>query len=112
MVDYLDRGCGSTNVVLDLSLVHDRHGASRTNPKDHGKLTFTDFKRRDQPLEDRARTKTLKYTQDYANNTRSIFAPAVASTSGCIQVEFIRLLFLDAHREAEEHVKHILDMQA
>ena len=57
-----------------------------------------------------SRTKTLKYTQDYANNTRSVFASAVASTSGRLQAEFIRLLFLHAHREAEEHVKHILGM--
>jgi hypothetical protein len=100
-------GRGSTNLVLDLSFVHERHRASRANPQDHGKLTFNDFKRVDQPLKDRAGTRTLKYTQDYANNTRSIFAPAVASTSGCIQAEFIRLLFLHAHRGAEEHVKHI-----
>ena len=110
MVDYLDSGRGSTNLVLDLSFVHERHGASRANPQDNGKLIFTDFKRVDQPLEDRARTKTLRYAQDYANNTRSVFAPAVASTSGHIQAEFIWLRFLHAHREAEEHVKLILGM--
>ena len=34
MVDYLDRGrCDSTNLVLDLSFVHGRHGASRANPQ-------------------------------------------------------------------------------
>jgi hypothetical protein len=79
---------------------------SRANPRDNSTLTFHDFKRVDQPLEDRARTKTLKYTPDYANNTRSVFAPAAASTPGRIQAEFIRLLFLHAHRGAEEHPGH------
>ena len=34
----------------------------------------------------------------------------ILSTSGRIQAEFIRLLFLHAHRKAEDHVKHILGM--
>ena len=69
--------------------------------QDNGKLPFTESKRVDQPLEDRAR-ETLKYAQDYANKARSVFAPAVAST----QAEFHRLLF----RQAHQHVKHILGM--
>ena len=51
---------------------------------------------------------TLKCTQDYATNTYSVFAPAVASESGHIRAEFTRLFFLHSHREAEEHIKHIL----
>jgi hypothetical protein len=113
MIDYLDLSRDFTNLMLDLSFVHELHGASRANPQANGKLIFNDFKLLDQPLEDRARIKIYKYTQDtqdYANNTRSIFTPAVASTSGRIQAEFILLLFLHAHREAEEHVKHVLGM--
>jgi hypothetical protein len=61
MVDYLDRDLvGKTNVVLDLSIVHERHGTSRANLQDNGKLSFTDWKRVHQPLEDRARAKILK----------------------------------------------------
>ena len=45
--------------------------AAPTRKPDNGKLTFTEFQLMDQPLEDRARTKTLKYTQNYANNTSS-----------------------------------------
>ena len=67
----------------------------RDYPQDNRKkLTLTDY----QALEDRARAKILKYTQDYANNTRSVFVPAVASTSGRIR----QLLFRHAHREAEK----------
>ena len=44
MVDYLDRGrFGKPNVVLDSSIVHERHGASRANPQNN--LSFTDWKR-------------------------------------------------------------------
>ena len=39
---------------------------------------------------------------------RSIFSPAVSSTSGHIQEDFIRLPLLHARREAKEHIKHIL----
>ena len=98
MVDYLDRGRGLTNLVLDLSFVHERHGASRADPQVNGKLTFADCKRVDQPLED----KDPQYTQDYANNTRSVFAPAVASTSGRIRGMFRALeeAFAIPHRPA------------
>ena len=98
MVDYLDRGRGLTNLVLDLSFVHERHGASRADSQDNGKLTFADCKRVDQPLED----KDPQYTQDYANNTRSVFAPAVASTSGRIRGMFRALeeAFAIPHRPA------------
>ena len=82
MVDYLDRGRGLTNLVLDLSFVHECHGASRANPQDNGKLTSNDLKRVDQPVEDRAQTKTLKYSQDYKNNMRSVFVDVWSHSRG------------------------------
>ena len=42
-----------------------------------------------------------KYRADYNNNppTSVAFMPAIASTSGRLHSEFIRLLFLQSHRE-------------
>ena len=79
---YLDRSRGLTNLLLDLSFVHKRHGAS---PQDNGKLTFNDLKRMDQPLEDWAQTKTLKYTkttQTYALRLRTSKPIRLAWRSG------------------------------
>ena len=44
-----------------------------------------------------------KYRADYNNNPpRGVgFMPAIASTSGRLQSEFIRILFLQAHRETD-----------
>ena len=45
----------------------------------------------------------LKYRADYNNNPpiSTDFMPAIARTSGRLHSEFIRLLFLQAHRETD-----------
>jgi hypothetical protein len=96
--------------VLELARTHERNGACRANPEDKRKIDLTDWTRVDQHLDERAREKINRYTKDYAKNARTVFAPAVASTSGRMQSGFLRLLFLHAHREDEKHVKHILGM--
>ncbi len=55
----------------------------------------------DQSLNDAASDKKRKYRADYNNNPPSAvsFMPAIASTSGRLHSEFVRLLFLQAHRE-------------
>ena len=47
--------------------------------------------------------KTRKYRADYNNRPPSVvsFMPAIASTSGRLHSEFVRLLFLQAHRETD-----------
>ena len=80
---YLDRSRGLTNLLLDLSFVHKRHGASRASPQDNGKLTFNDLKRMDQPLEDRAQTKTLQYTK----TMRTIRAPSSHQQANPLSLE-------------------------
>ncbi len=47
--------------------------------------------------------KTDKSCADYKNNPPSVvsFMPAIASTSGRLHSEFIRLLFLQTHRETD-----------
>ena len=49
------------------------------------------------------KNKILKYRSDYNNNppTSVAFIPAMASTSGRLHSEFIRLLFLQAHQETD-----------
>ena len=50
-----------------------------------------------------AAEKKLKYRADYNNNppVSTAFMPAIARTSGRLHSEFIRLLFLQAHRETD-----------
>ena len=47
--------------------------------------------------------KVRKYRADYNNNPPNTvsFMPAIASTSGRLHKEFVRLLFLQAHRETD-----------
>jgi hypothetical protein len=57
----------------------------------------------DQSLNDAAADKIRKYRADYNNRPPSAvsFMPAIASTSGRLHSEFVRLLFLQAHRETD-----------
>ena len=57
----------------------------------------------DRSLNEAAADKIRKYRADYDNNPPSTisFMTAIASTSGRIHSEFIRLLFLQAHRETD-----------
>ncbi len=50
-----------------------------------------------------AADKTRKYRADYNNRPPSVvsFMPTIASTSGRLHSEFVRLLFLQAHRETD-----------
>ena len=57
----------------------------------------------DQSLNDAAADKIRKYRADYNNNPPNTvsFMPAIASTSGRLHSEFVRLLFLQDHRETD-----------
>ena len=57
----------------------------------------------DQSLNDAAADKIRKYRADYNNRPPSAvsFMPAIASTSGRLHSEFVRLLFLQTHRETD-----------
>ena len=54
-------------------------------------------------LNEAAADKIRKYRADYNNNPPSsvAFMPIMASTSGRLHSEFVRLLFLQAHRETD-----------
>ena len=57
----------------------------------------------DRSLIEAAANKIRKYRADYNNNPPSYvsFMPAIASTSGRLHSEFVRLLFLQAHQETD-----------
>ena len=86
--------------MLDLRIAHDRVGSS-TDPTLNGHLKYPN--NLDQSLNDAAADKIRKYRADYNNRppTRVSFMPVIASTSGRLHSEFVRLLFLQAHRETD-----------
>ena len=57
----------------------------------------------DRSINEAAADKIRKYRADYNNNPPNAvsFMPAIASTSGRLHSEFIRLLFLQSHRETD-----------
>jgi hypothetical protein len=57
----------------------------------------------DAPLRFAAQRKINTYRQHYADNQNISFLPAIMTTSSRMLGEFLRLLFLQAHRETTAH---------
>jgi hypothetical protein len=91
------------SLVLDLRIPHDRVGSS-PDPTLNGHLKYPN--NLDQSRNDAAADKIRKYRGDYNNRPPSVvsFIPAIVSTSGRLHSEFVRLLFLQAHRETDRFV--------
>ena len=87
------------DLVFDLTITHERWGET-DDPSKMSKLRHP--ANINKPLQEAARGKTAKYQSDYANDHRISFMPAVFSTSGRIDAEFLHLIFYHAHRESEE----------
>jgi hypothetical protein len=87
-------------LVLDVRIAHDRSGSS-SDPSLNGHLHYPN--NIDKSLNEAAADKVRKYRADYNNNPPSAvsFMSAISSTSGRLHSEFIRLLFLQAHRETD-----------
>ncbi len=100
LVGYLVNAVGPVPLVLDLRIAHERFGSS-SDPSINGHLNYPNDV--DRSLHEAAANKIRKYRADYNNNPpNSIsFIPAIASTSGRLHSEFVRLLFLQAHRETD-----------
>jgi hypothetical protein len=81
-------------------IVHDRVGSS-TDPTLNGHLR--DPNNLDQSLNDATADKIRKYRVAYNNRPPSAvsFMPVITSTSGRLHSEFVRLLFLQTHRETD-----------
>ena len=101
IINYLSDSAGSRNLVIDVSITHDRHGSSSAHPHLNGTLSHPDTP--DAPLNEAAKRKVNKYRNTYINNHSISFLPAITSTSSRIHGEFLRLLFLQAHRETENY---------
>jgi hypothetical protein len=97
---YLANEAGPVPLVLVLRIAHDRVGSS-ADPTLNGHLKYPN--NLDQSLNDAATEKIRKYRADYNNRPPSAvsFMPAIASTSGRLHSEFVRLLFLQTHRETD-----------
>jgi hypothetical protein len=97
---YLVNETDPVPLVLDLGMTHDRVGSS-TDPTLNGHLRYPN--KLDQSLNDVTADKIRKYRADY--NNRSLytvsFMTTIDSTSGRLHSEFVRLLFLQAHRETD-----------
>ncbi len=97
---YLANAAGPVPWVLDLRIAHDSCGSS-SNPSLNGHLHYpADI---DRTLNEAAADKILQYRADYNNRPSHAisFMPAIASTAGRLHCEFVRLLFLQAHRETD-----------
>ena len=91
---------GPVPLVVDLHIAHDRFG-SNSDPSLNGHLHYPNDI--DKSLNEAASDKIRKYCADYNHNPPSTvsFIPVIVSTSGRLHSEFIRLLFLHAHRETD-----------
>ena len=81
-------------------IVHDRFGSS-SDPSLNVPLHYPNDI--DRSINEATTDKIRKYRADYNNNPPSAvyFMPDIASTSGRLHSEFIRLLFLQSHRETD-----------
>jgi hypothetical protein len=93
---------GPVTLVLDLRIPHDRVGSS-IDPTLNGHLKYPN--NLDQSLNDVATDKIRKYRADYNNRPPSVvsFMSPIASTSGRLHREFVRLLILQDHRETDRY---------
>ena len=100
LAGYLANETGPVPLVLDLRIAHDRVGSS-ADPTLNGHLKYPN--NLDQSLNDATTDKIRKYRADYNNRppTAVSFMPVIVSTSGRLHSEFVRLLFLQAHRETD-----------
>jgi hypothetical protein len=97
---YLTNAADPVPLVLDLRIAHDRMGSS-ADPSLNGHLKYPN--NLDQSLNDASADNIRKYRADYNNRPPSpvSFMSAIASTSGRLHSEFVRLLFLQGHRETD-----------
>jgi hypothetical protein len=90
---------GMRDLIIDLAVVHEFQG-NVVHPDCHGNLRHPNP---DKVLTDKAVAKAQghdEYRPDYLRNHNKAFLPLIMSTSGRLHGEFVRLLYLLAHRRA------------
>jgi hypothetical protein len=97
---FLPDAAGRRSLVFDLSITHDRIGSS-CHVQQNGLLSHPQDL--DAPLRLAAHRKIHGYRQQYADKQNISFLPAIMTTSSSMHGEFLRLLFLQAHRETAAH---------
>jgi hypothetical protein len=97
---YLANAAGPVPLVLDLRIAHDRFRSS-SDRNLNGHLHYPNDI--DKSLNEVAVDKIQEYRSDHNDNppTAVAFMPAIGSMSGRLHSEFVRLLFLQAHRETD-----------
>ncbi len=90
---YLNNAADPVPLMLDLRIVHDCFGSS-SDPSLNGHLHYPNDI--DKSLNEAASVDKTKYRADYNSNppVAVAFMSAIASTSGRLHSEFVRLLFL------------------
>ena len=90
----------SFDAAYNFRIAHDRVGSS-ADPTLNGHLKYPN--NLDQSLNDAAADKIRKYRAEYNNRPPSAvsFMSDIVSTSGRLHSEFVRLLFLQDHRETD-----------
>ncbi len=90
---YLTNAAGPVPLVLDLTIAHERFGSS-SDPSINGHSHYSHDL--DRPLNEAAADKIRQYHTDYNNRPSHAIAcmTVIASTSGRLHGEFVRLLFL------------------
>ena len=91
---------GDTNLIIDVALIHEFGGNHMVDVSLNGKLRHA---QPDKLLESAARTKVHRYREAYATRSGITYAflPCVMSTSGRIHGEFLRFLYILAHRRTK-----------
>ncbi len=85
-------------LVLDLRITHDRYGSS-SDSSFNGHLHYPNDI--DGSLNESTTDKIRKYRSDYRNNPPNTvsFMTVIPRTSGRLHSEFVRLSFLQSHRQ-------------
>ena len=100
LAGYLANAAGPVPLVLDLRIAHERWGSS-SDPSINGHLHYPNDL--DRPLNEDVTDKIRVYLTDYNNRPSNAisFMSVIVSTSGCLHGEFLRLLYLQSHRETD-----------
>jgi hypothetical protein len=98
LAGYFANVAGPVPLMLNLRIAHELFGSS-SDLNLNGHLHYPN--EIDRLLNEAAADKIRKYHADYNNNPSTAISlmPAIASTSGRLHSEFVRLLFVQAHRE-------------
>ena len=91
---------GDTNLIIDVALTHEFGGNHMVDVSLNGQLRHA---KPDTLLEATARRKVRRYREAYATRAGVSYAflPCVMSTSGRIHGEFLRFLYILAHRRTK-----------